>query len=65
MNLQPVRHGDTFGDTVLVQVLYAKLFGEGGPGQFDKTPPGGYPVGGVARAVVLVCDNKSHRQISL
>lgn len=48
---------------MLVRVLHAELFGEGGPGQFDKTPPGGYPVGDVARAVVLVRNNSSQREL--
>ncbi|KAG9307991.1 hypothetical protein JVU11DRAFT_12733 [Chiua virens] len=50
----PARSGETFGDAVLVEVLHACLFGEGGPSHHDQTPPGGYPVADMARAISLI-----------
>ncbi|KAI5983643.1 hypothetical protein EDD15DRAFT_2376174 [Pisolithus albus] len=50
----PTKPGESFGDAVLIQVFHAYLFGDGGPRQFDETPPGGYHVADAARAIVLI-----------
>lgn len=55
--MQPARLGESFGDTVLIQVLRARLFGEGGPRQHSQTPPGGYSAADAAGAVTLVCES--------